>query len=183
MLYQKKKKPGASQVIHDLSYPQSRSVNSLIPPDITVVSYEDFDHVSNLIVQAEPSAFTAKVDVQSAFRILMIHPSDRHILGFSWRGHYFMDNCFPMGCSISCMLFETFSHAVQSALLTFYSFLFMSHILDDFIFIGPDNSLNCHRQLEHFRCIARFIGMPKNSSKTKLCVVPIHGIEVDASIM
>lgn len=61
-----KKEPGAFRVIHDLSYPLGRSVNSLIPQDLVMVSYKDFDHVSNLIVQAGPSAFIAKVDIQSA---------------------------------------------------------------------------------------------------------------------
>lgn len=51
----------------------------------------------------------AKSDVEAAFRLLPVHPQSFHLLGCFWQGSYFVDRCLPMGCSISCALFETFS--------------------------------------------------------------------------
>lgn len=87
-----KKEPGAFRVIHDLSYPKGRSVNDLIPGSLTTVQYEDFDHVSHLIFSAGRCAFISKVDIQNAFRIIPIHPEDRHLFGFSWRNSFYVDN-------------------------------------------------------------------------------------------
>lgn len=108
-----KQEPGSFRVIHDLSYPKGRGVNDLIPNHLTSVTYEDFDHVVGLIRQAGRGALIAKVDIQNAFRIMPIHCEDIHLFGFSWREKFYLDKCLPMGCSISCALFEQFSSALQ----------------------------------------------------------------------
>lgn len=59
-------------MIHDLSYPKGRGVNDLILPTLLEVSYEDFDRVSSIIVDAGVNTLIAKVDIQSAFCILPI---------------------------------------------------------------------------------------------------------------
>lgn len=97
-----KKEPGSFRVIHDLSLPKGQSINDLIPNSLT---YEDFDHVSSLIMAAGASALVAKVDIQSAFWILPIHPSSIHLFGFFFDGFYYINKCLPMGCSFSCALF------------------------------------------------------------------------------
>lgn len=121
--------------------------------------YEDFDHISALVLSIGQGAFIAKVHIQATFRILPIHPEDRHLLGFTWRGQYYFDNCLSMGCSISCALFGTFSSALQEALLSLYGFSCMSHMLDGFIFIGEANSAVCQWQLQQF---LRFASLPPN---------------------
>lgn len=54
-------------------------------------------------------ALLAKTDIESAFQLLPVHPDSFHLLGFRWQGLYLVDHCLPMGCSISCSLFVTFS--------------------------------------------------------------------------
>lgn len=180
-----KKEPGAFRVIHDLSYPKGRAVNDLISDSLTSVQYEDFDHVAKLIFMAGRGAFISKVDIQNAFRIIPIHPNEHHLFGFSWRNLLYVDNCLPMGCSISCSLFEIFSSAIQHALISYYSFHSLSHILDDFIFIGPSNSTLCQYQLDVFLQISHFTGIPIKESKTipPSHIVTVHGIEVDTNLL
>lgn len=110
-----------------------------------------------------------------------IHQSAIHLFGFHWRENFYLDKCLPMGCSLSCSLFELFSTSLQTALLKKFSFLSVSHILDDIIFISPANSPLCKQQLSTFLAIASFVGIPIKASKTippSTCV-PIHGILVD----
>lgn len=61
----------------------------------------------------------------------------------------------------------------------------MSHILDDFVFIGLENSIHCQWQLECYLYFAILLGIPIKHSKTvaPTTVVPIHGIEIVTSSM
>lgn len=180
-----KKEPNSYRVIHDLSFPKGSSVNDLIPNTLTSVQYEDFDFVTNMIVKAGQSAFIANVDIQNTFRIMPIHPLDRHLFGFTWRHQFYYDNCLPMGCSLSCALFERFSSTLQQALQTFYSFSGVSHILDDFIFVGPQGSSQCQLQLQIFLELAHYVGIPIKHTKTinPTHIAPIHGIQINTVSM
>lgn len=108
-----KKEPGSFQVINDLSYSKGHSVNDLIPPDITSVSYKDFHHVASLVYSAGKGALLAKADIEVAFRILPKHPADQHLFGFFCKGCFYYDNCLLMGCPLSCALFEIFAPPVS----------------------------------------------------------------------
>lgn len=114
--------PGDFRVIHDLSFPKGKGVNDLIPNELTSVNYEDFDHVVSLIQAAGPRTWISKVDIRHAFRIMPIHPSDVNLFGFHWQGQFYVDKCLPMGCTLSCALFETFPSALQSSLISNFSF-------------------------------------------------------------
>ena len=54
-------------------------------------------------------ATMAKADIESAFRLLPVHPDSFHLLGFQLDGLFYFDKCLPMGCAISCVYFEAFS--------------------------------------------------------------------------
>lgn len=176
-----KSEPGTFRVIHDLSFPKGWGVNDLIPNNLTSVSYKDFEHVSSLVRQAGEGSLIAKVDIQNAFRIMLIHLDDIHLFGFHWHGQFYLDKCLPIGYSLSCTLFERFSSSLQEALISKFGFSLVSHILDDFIFLSPANSPLCQFYLRKFLCISKFVGIPIKDSKTVLpsTCVPIHGIQVD----
>jgi hypothetical protein len=48
----------------------------------------------------------AKIDIRQAFRLLIVNPADFDLLGIKFDGKYYIEKCLPMGCSISCALFE-----------------------------------------------------------------------------
>lgn len=83
------------------------------------------------------------------------------------------------------VLFELFSSAIQLALQNFYGFQFVSHILDDFIFLGPASSDICARQCHLFLGYAALLGIPIKHSKTVVpspCVT-VHGIEIETCVL
>ena len=176
-----KSEPGKFRVIHDLSFPKGDSVNSGIPKESCSVSYEDYDYLVSLLTSVGQGCFIAKADIKAAFRIIPVHPSDYHLLGFTFEGHYYYyDKWLPMGCSISCKVFEQFSCALQWILQSIFHVKTMSHILDDFIFISSSKSL-CNLYLQHFFSLADSLSIPVKQSKTVMpstCVI-VHGIEVD----
>ena len=180
-----KKSKGEFRLIHDLSFPKDSSVNSHINPSFTAVHYQDLDHCVSIITSLGKNCLMAKADLKDAFRIIPINSSDHRLLGFQWDGKFYHDRCLPMGCSVSCQLFETLSTAVQWILQTKLSVPFMSHILDDFIFFGPPSSKTCNTSLRTFFMLADSIKLPVKQSKTVFptTCASLHGIEVDTEAM
>ncbi|XP_062614297.1 uncharacterized protein LOC134276023 [Saccostrea cucullata] len=127
----------------------------------------------------------AKTDIEDAFRIIPICPEDYHLLGFSWQGKYYFDKCLQMGASSSCQIFEKFSVALQWILQSKFGAGGMSHILDDFFFIGPANSESCKNDLTNFLFLCKNIGVPIKMSKTQTPTtkIIIYGIEIDSDKM
>ena len=179
-----KKDPGKCCIIHDSSFQKRASANSGIPQDICSVSYEYFDFFVSLLTTLGQGCFIAKADVESAFRIVPIHPTDYHLLGFAFDDQYYYDMCLPTGCSISCNIFEQFSCALQWILQHKYRVTPMSHILDDFIFLSPSEQV-CQHYLQQFFSLAELLSIPVNHKKTVMpsTRVIIHGIEVDTVLM
>lgn len=63
-----KSEPGKFRVIHDLSFPKSNSVNSMIPDENSTVQYDSIDNVTVLLRKFGHGALMAKTDIQDAFR-------------------------------------------------------------------------------------------------------------------
>ena len=180
-----KKASNEFRLIHDLSFPKNSSVNSHIDKSLTGVQYEDLDHCIRIITAIGPNTLIAKADLKDAFRIIPIHPEDHRLLGFTWQGGVYYDKHLPMGCSVSCSIFESLSTAIQWILINKLDVVAMSHILDDFIFFGPQASKQCNRQLLTFLELARSLHLPVKKDKTvnpTTCAM-LHGIEVDTKAM
>jgi hypothetical protein len=78
-----KKQPGTFRLIHHLSFPDGDSVNSRIASEDKSVSYASIESAIALVTQLGPNCHLSKTDIQSAFRIIPIHPSQYHLLGFT----------------------------------------------------------------------------------------------------
>lgn len=174
--------PGKYRLIHDLSFPKGNSVNSLIPPENSIVKYDCINNVVNLVKFFRQDALLSKCDIEDAFRIICLHPSDYHLLGFTWNHFFYFDKCLPMGASSSCQIFERFSSALQWIMEHKYGVAGMSHIIDDFLFVGPPNSSKCGQDLNRFLSLCEKLGVPIKDEKTvqPSTVITIYGIEVDS---
>ena len=180
-----KKEPSQYRVIHDLSFGDEFSINHHIDKVFSAVSYETLDVVISQIVSCGKDALISKADIENAFRIIPIHPDSYHLLGFQWKGQFYYDRSLPMGCSISCQVFERFSTALQWILQNKFDVKYMSHILDDFIFIDMKAQKHCRRNLLSFLALAERLGIPVKHSKTvyPTTTAVVHGIELDTKNM
>lgn len=176
------KSDGKYRLIHDLSFPKGHSVNSDIPIENSAVSYDSIDHIIRLVKINGYGALMAKTDIENAFRIIPISPSDYNLLGFTWNNLFYYDKCLPMGASSSCNTFEALSTALVWIMQNKYQAGGMSHVLDDFFFIGPANSASCLRDLNNFIKLCDKIGIPLKQEKTvsPTNIITIYGIEVDS---
>lgn len=73
-------------MIVDLSSPLHHSVNDSIPQELTSLSYAKVDDAVDIILQLGPGTELVKIDLQSAYRVVPIHPDDHHLLGIQWEG-------------------------------------------------------------------------------------------------
>lgn len=58
-----KSEPGKFRVIHDLSFPKSNSVNSMIPEENSKVTYDSIDDITALLRKFGQGALMAKTDI------------------------------------------------------------------------------------------------------------------------
>ena len=176
-----KKEPNSFRLIHDLSFPGKEGLNSCTPGDFTSVHYEDIHLLLQLVLKFGKGCLIAKADLEGAFRILPMSPSQYHLLGFKWNGKYYFDKRLPMGASIACSSFEQLSRALQWILIFVFHIVNVTHILDDFIFVGPKASHICGSSLTMFKKLAEMLNIPLNHNKTvyPTTVAVVHGYEVD----
>lgn len=118
------------------------SVNSFINPELCKVSFSSFDNILDKIYECGKGAELAKVDIKSAFRLLIVNPSDFDLLGIYFVGKFYIDKCLPMGCAISCSLFEKSSTFLQWAVEEACGLHSVDHYLDDFLFVGQKDTNN-----------------------------------------
>ena len=91
-----------------LSYPEGESINDGIDRLYCTVHYASFDEEVKLVVHVGKGAFMVKTDVESAFRLLSVHPRDFCLLGKKVNDFYLIDKSLPMGASCSPVLFEKY---------------------------------------------------------------------------
>ena len=123
----------------------------------------------------------AKVDIESAFRIIPVSPADRPLLGFQWKGQYVMDAVLPMGCRSSPAIFERFSTALEWAALNKLGVTAMVHGLDGFLLLAH-TATKCQRDLTSFITLCHNLAVPLAHNKTvgPSSSITFLGITLDA---
>ena len=149
-----KKDPGRFRLIHHLSHLEGHSVNDGIPPEHCSVQYASVDDAIELVRKDGRGADMAKADIESAFRLLPVHPESFHLLGFQLDGEFYFDKCLPMGCAILCAYFEALSTFLEWLVGMQHPEGGRLHYLDDFLFVGKAGSGHCQGLLDTFSSLA-----------------------------
>ena len=154
-----KKTPGEYRLIHYLSFPFGKSVNSNIPKEASCVHYASIDDAVRLIRGTGMGCALAKTYVKNAFHLIPVNPKDYDLLGMFWDDHFYYDRCLPMGCASSCKIFETFSSALEWIARHKLGIPGILHILDDFLIIDRNQS-TCSNSLCKFLRTCDELGVP-----------------------
>ena len=134
-LIPKKSSTGKWHLITDLSFPPGTSVNNGIKPESTSLSYIKVDHIASKIVQLGKGTQISKMDIEEAYRMVPIHPDDKHLLGIKWNDHVFIDITLPFGLHSVLIIFMAITDAFQW-ILEQRGVSHVAHYLDDFITLG-----------------------------------------------
>ena len=162
-----KKVPGEYRFTHNLSYLYDKeAVNTSLSWDKVSVHYSTVDNAIIHIKEVGVNAYLAKNDIKSAFQIVPMNPDDHHLLGMKWKDMYYYDTILPIGCSMSCAIFEAFSTAVQWIAINKLHIPRMVHVLDDFLIIAS-SPLEAQSQLQRFLRFWDECGIPIALEKTE----------------
>ena len=91
-------------------------------------------------------ALLAKVDVASAYRIILVHPEDCLLLGMSWQDKVYVDKQLPFGLSSAPVIFNAYADGVEWVVRK-EGVSHLLHYLDDFLVMGHPDCGECQSAL------------------------------------
>lgn len=183
-----KKNSKKFRLIFHLSFPKSgmTSINSAICKDDFSLQYVTIDDAIEGIKRFGPGCFLAKTDIESAFRLIPVHPDDYELLGMFWDGKYYFDKVLPFGLRSAPFIFNQLSDAVEWILLNNCKISFACHILDDFLIMEPKapsmpHDSTCLQSLSKMLLTFHDLKIPSAPGKTQgpLQVLEFMGIILD----
>lgn len=177
----KASQPGKWRLIVDLSSPEDQSVNTGIEPELCSMEYLRLDTVINHISVYGRGTQMAKMDIESAYRIVPVHPDDRPLLGMQW---IFFDTRLPFGLRSAPKIFSALADALQWIFIQ-QGVTWGAHYLDDFITLGPPGKLTCQSNLDRMLDLCRTLGVPVAPEKCAgpTSVLVFLGFEIDSNRM
>ena len=145
--------------------------------------YTSVDEAVKLILQLGQATQLAKLDIESAYRIVPVHPAGRLLLGMEWREKLYIDTALPFGLRSAHKIFNAIADALQWILESHR--VRAIHYLDDFLLFGPPDSDDCKRSREVVEARCAELGVPITGHKTEgpTCQITFLGIELDSRSM
>ena len=168
------------RMILDLSHPENTSVNDGINKPLCSLSYMKVDDVVQEIVTKGQGTLIAKLDIESAFRNVPVHPQDRLLLGMLWKGALYIDAVLPFGLRSAPKIFNTIADAAQYIAIQ-KGVSYLEHFLDDFITLGAPRSQECATNLEILANTCKILRLPvaPNKKEGPATTLVFLGIELD----
>ena len=147
------------RLIVDLSAPRGASINDGISQPSSSLAYVTIDMIADWVRSLGRGTLLAKLDVQSAFRLIPVHPSDRLLLGMEWSKSWYVDTVLPFGLRSAPKLFNAISDAIQYMAWQ-QGVQHIAKYLDDFIILGPPDSPQCGLDLGTIIELYHHLGVP-----------------------
>lgn len=175
---------GKWRLITNLSAPQHFSVNDGISRDLSSLSYITVDSIVEQVRRLGQGTLLAKMDIQSAYRIVPVHKEDRCLLGVKWRDQLYVDCALSFGLRSACKIFTSIADAVEW-IASKRGAHGIAHYLDDYIVVGAPLSGECERSLQILLDLCAELGIPVAVQKGQdptTCLIFL-GIEFDTMRM
>ncbi len=171
---------GKWRLITDLSYPKGASVNDGIAPRLCSLCYTSVDKEARAAMHLGRGTLLAKLDIKSAYRLLPVHPADRHLLGVRWKGCTFVDAMLPFGLRSAPKIFTAVADALEWCCYR-EGVTWVDHYLDDYVTMGPGGSLVCQANLNRIMRVCHELGVPLALDKLAgpTSCIEFLGIEID----
>ena len=174
---------GKWRLITDLSYPPAYSVNDGINPDVCSLKYSTVEEVASVAASYPPGALLAKIDIESAYRLVPVHPQDRPLQAVEWGGMLYVDPMLPFGLRSAPKIFNAIADALEWCIRS-QGVEHIFHYLDDYIVVGPPNSTRCAEAMAILEQTFSMLGVPIAEHKREgptTCLTYL-GIEIDTGV-
>ncbi len=158
--------PGKWRLIVDLSYPKGACVNEGIEPELCSLKYVTIDEAVRRVLSRGRGTLLAKLDLESAYRIVPVHPDDRLLLGMEWQGQVYIDTALPFGLWLAPKLFTAVADGLMW-IMEKNGVAEVIHYLDDFLFFGNHASPVCAESLRIALEWCDRLGVPVSAHKVE----------------
>jgi len=96
-------------MIQDISFPRNnpniQSVNAGINSDNFPTEWGSFDSTADLVLSLLPGCVAATFNIEAAYCITPVHPSQQNWLAVSWDGKIYNDHALAFGMASSAGVF------------------------------------------------------------------------------
>lgn len=176
--------PGKWRLILDLSYPEGASVNDGIHSENCSIKYLKIEEVAQALLNSGPGTAMAKIDIQSAYRIVPVAPADRHLLGMAWQGRVYVDAVLPFGLRSAPIVFNAIADALLWVLRQ-HGIRVIFQYLDDFFTLGAPGTEECAKNMRIMKALCELLGIPLSPEKClgPLLILIYLGFEFDTMRM
>ena len=159
------------------------SVNDAIDPDSCTFRYTTVAEAARLVALSGPGTLLAKLDLQSAYQQVPVHPADQPLLGIQWQGSTFVDQALPFGLRSAPIIFTAVADCLTWALHC-EGITNVVHYLDDFLLWAEPGS-NLESTLSSAVALCTRLGLPTAPSKVEGSTTRLTflGITIDTERM
>jgi hypothetical protein len=140
------------------------------------------DEVFAMVQKAGRSLTILKWDIKDAFRTIPVAHKQRWLLGLTWLGQSYHENCLPFGLSTAPYIINLFAETLHWIMQAYYAWDDVVHYLDNFVTAlpVPPHHEDVKAMLSEFATMLTFLGFEQKPSKDRAAqVVDVLGIEID----
>jgi len=181
-------KPGGTgyRFLFDLSFPAGFSVNDGILKEDATVSYCKMSDICEKILKLGRGTLLSKFDLSRAYRHVPVCPADRRLLGFKWKGQYYVDLTLPFGGRSCCSIFNEVGDLFEALFNHYASALDFDHYLDDFLGLGdPEDKARIKIEFTETLAFCETLNIPLAADKTvhPTCRLTFLGFVLDSDAL
>jgi hypothetical protein len=163
MTVPKKGTVGKWRVVHHLSHPWGRSINSFIKD--WQCNLTRFAAAVKVVCKLGRGCMMSKLDIKSAYRLIPIRPNDWPLLGMRWKQKFYFHTSLPFGLKSSCHIWERYATAAEWIVRNKLRVEDIDHYVDDY-FLAAVTYILCKEQLDGVSDIFSKLGMIIATEKT-----------------
>lgn len=182
MTVEKKGNPGKFRVVHHLSYPRGKSINSFVKD--WPCSLTRFAQALRLVCALGKGCYMAKIDIKAAYRLIPIRTDDWPLLGMCWNNQLYFHTTLPFGLKSSCHLWERYATAAEWIVKHHFKINNIIHYVDD-TFTAEKGRDECQHNLNQIQTAFNLLGLTIATEKTVSPTTKLVflGVQIDSEEM
>ena len=126
---------GKCCIITNLSHPPAASINDGIDCELCTLLYVTVKQVTTTVSRLGKGALLVKIDIESAYRLVPIHPDGRPLLSIQWKKDIYVDAMLPFRLHSARKIFTAIANALKW-IVRQRGVKVVDHYLDDYILMG-----------------------------------------------
>ena len=127
----KKHQPGKLRLIVGLYHLRGANINDGVDLQLCSLSYTSVEAAATKVLELGSGSLLAKLDLESAYRMIPVHPQDRPLLGMKWKEETLLDTVLSFVLQSAPKVFTLMADCLQWVFKA-QGAQFVIHYLDDF---------------------------------------------------